>query len=569
MLGLLVFAAAVGAMGRLCTHEFIDWDDSATIYSNPRLNPPTWGTLKFYWTHGEYGLFIPGTYTVWAGLSAIARTAEEDTRGIRLNPHVFHTASVVLHGLAAMAVFGLLRRLKKLPDVACAIGAALYAVHPVQVESVGWVSGMKDVLCGLFSIVALWQYVASAQADTTRWRRIHFVIATLAFGWALVCKPTAMVVPAIAVALDWIVLRRDWRQALWATALWWPMALACMITARMQQTTLGAIPPALWLRPLIALDAIAFYLRQIVYPGTLAVDYGRTPEAALANGWVWWTWIVPVAVAGMLAWKPKRELIAAGLILVIGVSPVLGLTPFMFQFYSTVSDHYLYLAMLGPALALACVITHLPQRAVMGGAVGALVVLAALSVKQAGTWKDDEALYAQAIAVNPNSFMAYNNLGSAYTHAADVAMVGADVAEKVGDRDAAAAYRKQADAEYRAALAMFEKCAEARMKVNGGKDDFLKAHGNMAAINSRLGNNAQALHHRQRALAILLTYPREAQRDLAGLHFMIGQDLIKLGRAAEAIRAYDEALKMEPGDKMVIEARAKAQTLVSMQQEMK
>src|SRR5262245_17535649 len=150
-------------MGRMCSHEFIDWDDNMTITGNARMNPPTLATLKYYWTHGEYGLYIPGTYTVWAGLSAIARTAEEDTRGIRLNPLVFHTANVLLHATAALAAFALLIRLCRgdtgangrtatqgspLPAF---IGAALFAVHPLQVESVGWISGMKDVLCGLFS----------------------------------------------------------------------------------------------------------------------------------------------------------------------------------------------------------------------------------------------------------------------------------------------------------------------------------------------------------------------------------------------------------------------------------
>src|SRR6266540_2684926 len=107
---MLVGLIALLTMCRLCAYDFIDWDDSSTIYHNPRLNPPTGEALQFYWKHGEYGLYIPGTYTIWCGLAKIARMAEPDARGIQLNAHVFHTANVLLHAAAAVVVFLLLRR---------------------------------------------------------------------------------------------------------------------------------------------------------------------------------------------------------------------------------------------------------------------------------------------------------------------------------------------------------------------------------------------------------------------------------------------------------------------------
>jgi tetratricopeptide (TPR) repeat protein len=371
----------------------------------------------------------------------------------------------------------------------------------------------------------------------------------------------------MAVALDCIVLARGWRKVLLTTALWWPMALACMVMARMQQTTLGATPPALWVRPVIALDALAFYLKQIVAPITLAIDYGRTPEIVVMKGWLWWTWLIPAAVAALLVWRPRRELIAAAIILVIGVSPVLGFTPFMFQFYSTVSDHYLYLAMLAPALALAWMLTRLPQRGMIAAAVGAIVVLGAMSVRQAGTWRDNESLYDRAIAVNPDSFLAYNNLASAYAHAGDVAGVAAQVAARVPDVPAAKAYRAQAKQDYHTALALLEKGIATRRNASG-KDDYFKAHSNLASIHSILGHNEEALAHRRRAMEILLTYPPQARLEVPTGYCLIGQDLLKLGRAAEAAEAYETALRMEPDNRNAAEGRAKAlRALASMQSE--
>src|SRR5688572_9554470 len=158
-------------MSRIGANEFVDWDDSFTLYANAKMNPPTADTLRFYWTNAEHGLYMPATQTIWAGLARLAYHDQPDERGMRLSPRVFHMTSVVLHATAAVIAFLLLRRL--LPnEFAAAIGALLFALHPVQVESVAWVSGMKDLLCGLFSLVALWQYVMAVQSG----KRANFAI---------------------------------------------------------------------------------------------------------------------------------------------------------------------------------------------------------------------------------------------------------------------------------------------------------------------------------------------------------------------------------------------------------
>jgi hypothetical protein len=385
--------------------------------------------------------------------------------------------SVVLHATAAVIAFLLLRRL--LPnEFAAAIGALLFALHPVQVESVAWVSGMKDLLCGLFSLVALWQYVMAVQSG----KRANFAIATVAFAIAMLCKPAAMVLPALAGVIHITLLRGDWKTALTWTALWWPMAVVIMVVARMSQPI--TIPgPALWQRPLVALDALAFYLAKIVWPWELCIDYGRTPSAAALT--FWWTWLVPAAIAGVILWKPRRETIAAALIATICVAPMLGFTPFMFQIYSTVSDHYLYLAMLGPALLLAWVVTVKPAIA-RPAAVIVLGLLAFKSLAQQSNWRDDETLFSHTLATNPRSFMAANNLASAYQNTGNMLMFNAPLAEKLGDRATAAACRAQARENYTKAAEFYARSIAIRRELTNGVDNYANPHVGLAETLAKL-----------------------------------------------------------------------------------
>jgi tetratricopeptide (TPR) repeat protein len=590
LVGLIVFAAVFAGMSRICTHDFVDWDDAHTLYRNPRLNPVSEETLRFYWTHGEYGLYMPGTYTIWAGLAKLARTSEMDTRGVQLNPRVFHTVSVLLHAGAAVVMFLLLRRLLKgravgaletspltppLPsrgeecgswkmNIAAGMGALVFGLHPVQVESVGWASGMKDVLYGAFALVAVWQYLCAVQTESRRATMIHFVIATLAFVWALLCKPTAMVVPALVFVLDWLVLGRNWKIVLKWTAWWWPISLAWMVVARIAQPVVGQAGPSIAIRPLIALDAVAFYLGKVFWPWKLCIDYGRTPGVVQDHGWLWWTWIVPVIAAALIAWKRNKPLAAAGLLLVICVAPVLGLTPFLFQFYSTVSDHYLYLAMIGPAVAMAWVMVKWEQRAVRTIGFAVIGLLAVKSFSQSATWRDDESMFSHTIAINPNSFLAYNNLASAFSYGGDVMQSAATIANQVGDRRTAESYRKQATENYQRAGELFAEAIETRKSANRGVDDYLKAHGNLGGIYSRLGRHDEALWHRQKAIEIIVRFfPPAARRDLPELYCLSGQDLLALHRPKEAMRCFDEALKMEPANPIAKSAREKARGMMA------
>ena len=156
-IGVAVLALVV--MAPLCGHDFTNWDDDKTVRGNPDFNPPSFAGVTRYWREPFMDLYVPVTYMVWA---VVAGVAHEPSRG--LDPHVFHTFNVLLHAANAAMAFLLLRRLVGADRTWAAFaGAVLFAVHPVQVETVGWISGMKDLLCGLLTLVALWSYVAFAQ----------------------------------------------------------------------------------------------------------------------------------------------------------------------------------------------------------------------------------------------------------------------------------------------------------------------------------------------------------------------------------------------------------------------
>jgi tetratricopeptide (TPR) repeat protein len=582
--------------GGLFRAEFTSWDDYGTVARNAHIASPTADSLAWLWTHPHMDLYVPVTYTLWWALSALAGGP---------NAALFHGTNVALHAAAAVVLFLLIRRLgaKALPAF---LGAALFALHPVQVESVGWVSGLKDVLCGLLSLVSVWQYVKYATSDAvsetnprsprsviprepqategsrdgnsasplpevprsaslprdddlrqsggspnarTRdaWsdKRKHYAIAAAAFLLALLAKPTAVVVPAVAFVLDVLVLRRPVRRSVLALGPWLLPAAACLLwTKAVQPAHYAAASVPVQYRPLIAADALAFYLYKLAWPAQLAVDYGRTPERVLANGWLYYTWVAPAAVALLLLWRRRdRWLLAGAALFVLGLAPVLGLVRFDFQLISTTADHYLYLPMAGVALALAAVADRLSRRtpAGQGFTVAAVVVLLALAVRsavQTTHWHDTVALFQHNLDVNPNSWVSHNSLAAAYVeqgntaHAIDHARRAADLRQ-----DDARVWGTLASA-----LAMNNQLAEARdayRKALELEPNNARLHAALAGLLAQQNQLDPAMAHARRAIEL---DPSDAQ---ARLNY--GTMLAQSGKVDEGIEQLREATRLAPG----------------------
>src|SRR5688572_11068636 len=188
---LLLLVATAAVFGRVCWHEFTWWDDQMTLHHNPRYNPPSGPKIAETWLKPVDGLYVPVTYSYWGALAYAAELRQTDAFGIHLNPRVFHAGSLVLHLASAVVVFSILRLL--CGHVWAALGGAmLFALHPVQVEPVAWASGAKDLLCGLLSLCAIYQYILYARAETARKRWTYYVSGGVILVLAMLSKPLAM-----------------------------------------------------------------------------------------------------------------------------------------------------------------------------------------------------------------------------------------------------------------------------------------------------------------------------------------------------------------------------------------
>jgi hypothetical protein len=525
---IIIIAATLLVMGRLCFNDFVSWDDNRTVSQNPKLNPPTIQNVEYYWAHFEYRIYAPLTYTLWAVL-ALAAHIEPDRTGIALNPLIFHAANVLLHLLAALVVCRILF-LMRMHWFAAMCGSLIFAIHPLQVEAVAWVSGMKDLLSGLLALVALWQYLEFALADREgrrHWTPLALCIASMIL--AMFAKSAAATLPLAAVAIDRWILHRPWKSICASASLLVVVAIPFAVVASMAQVSSDLAPIPLWPRPLIVGDSLTFYLHKLVWPIKLCLDYGRTPWAVMRlarHPGIYVEMCIPLALGLSLFLLRKRAqtLIAAALVFVAGCLPTLGLATFATQFFSTTADHYLYWAMLGPAIAVAWVLTAWPDLATLRvGVIAAICVLGILSIRQGGFWQDDFSLMEHTAAVNPRSFVAFNNLGNAYYAQSNPAR----------------------------AAEMFRRAIEAR-------SDYSMAHSNLAAALRQLGQLDESTAELKRSIALQRPLdPRLRQSWVQDLNHL-GQNLLEQGKPASAAAALRESLDAKPNQPQTIDMLARA-----------
>ncbi len=510
------------------------WDDEANVASNPYFNPVTLANLAQFWHQPYERLYIPVCYTVWAMIAALQG-------GGPLTASAFHTANLFLHILSTLVVFVILKMLFSREWAACA-GALLFALHPIQVEAVSWITGMKDVLSGFLSLLALWQYLCCSKAKisletspTSRRNqpgaarnmtgnivskaRFHYAAATTAFILALLAKPAAVILPLAAWALDCWALKRPAKESAVPLGAWLLLALPVVLLTRaiQPQADLEFITP-LWLRPLIAADAMTFYFYKLLLPLSLAPDYGRLPEWVVRQEWLYFSWSVPAAAA-ILAWMGSHYrpwLMAAFAVFIVAILPVSGLVPFSFQNVSTVADRYLYIAMLGPALALSGFLAEHREKWWVAGTVAALGALALGSAVQTRLWQNNLTLFRHALKVNPQSWTAHYSLARALF--------------KQEKHDEAIAHFREA----------------ARLKPN-----FTNAHFSLAGLLAARGEFEEAIAAYRQALKI--------DPNFADGYYGMGNALALRGDLDAAMQEYRQALKINPNRSDIYFSLANAQ----------
>jgi tetratricopeptide (TPR) repeat protein len=566
-----------------CVHDFTDWDDQINVTHNPYLNPPSLAGLAYFWPHPYSHEYIPLSYTVWWVLAHMARLETPDAAGVWLDPYIFHTANLLVHMATCLIAYQLLARLsgRRWPAFA---GALLFAIHPVQVEAVAWVTGMKDVLCGMFSLIALWQYVVFAQSRGESKKAdgswLHYALATLAFVAALLAKTSAVTVPLLGLILDRWILRRSWRSIVPSLLPWGAIMGVFILIGLVSQHAAATFGGPVWARPIIAADSLAFYIYKIAFPLKLGVIYDHAPSTVLHHAWGWLAWLIPLALAiAAYAYRRRYSWILASVALLLAAPlPVLGLVSFEFERYSTVADRYIYVGMLGPALALTFLLTSV--RGVKWLALICGIWLAALGAgayAQTRTWQDSATLFAHAIAVNPRSPVAYVHLSAAMrssdrpdeaealarrsialdpNQVSAYLLLGSILQQKGRPAEEEEVYRQaiQNDPTDAAALADLAAVLAENPRPNKNQrlaeaaslcrraiaiaPDSISAHQVLAGVLDAEGDLAGAIDEAETAIRM---NPNDAQ-----LRVILGRLLVRNGRRADAAEQFSIALRLDP-----------------------
>lgn len=423
----------------------------------------------------------------------------------------YHLINILLHASSAF-LFGLLLRRLSVPGAWLA--ACLFAVHPIEVESVAWMTELKNTLSGFFYLFAAHAYLRFDEKRQTRF----YVIAIGVFVLALMSKTVTATLPgALLVVFWWQRGRIDWRRDVVPLVPFFILGLSGgLATAWIERTLLGAQGAEFQIsaiqRGLIAGRVIWFYLGKQLWPSTLIFMYSRwrvSPQE-------WWQYLFPAAaialVAGAWWWRTRSRAPLAFILLYIGaLFPALGffnVYPFR---YSYVADHFQYLAGLPTFAAVAAVITLLTSRWITSPSSRAALIfvlcapLAALSWFQARHYVDATTLWNVTLARNPDCWMCHSNLA----------------AEQV---DKGPEHFEDAIAHLQTALRLYPASAP--------------AHNTLGLVYQRMGRLDEAL-----------TEAREAVRldpDLAEAHYNLALDHQLQGELDAAIESYNECLRLDP-----------------------
>ena len=534
----LILAAVTISAYRPAWNGGFLWDDDVYITNNELLTARD-GLRRIWFSLDSPSQYFPLVYTTFR--------AEHALWG--LNPTGYHWVNLVLHLSNALLVWLVLARLK-IPGAWLA--GAIFALHPVQVESVAWITERKNVLMGFFFLLTLLAWIAFVDGKTKR-RWLFYGLALILNLFALSAKTTACTLPAALFLILWLQRKPiDWKRiiqivpflilgiAMGVLAMWWE---------RYHQGTSRAVFAFLTPieRVLVASRAVWFYLSKLIWPSNLTFIYPRwdiTPTHLLNYTWLLVGVLVCVAIYFLRRYLGRGVEVAA-VFFVATLSPVLGFIMLYTFRYTFVADHYQYLACIGPiALASAGLINLADtfgnrRTIILGVALCVVAVLGTVTWRQAAMYGNIETLWRTTLARNPGCWMAHNNLG--------IVLFGKGHLD-----DAIAHYRRTLemqpnfwDADYNLGTALLGKgqvdeaifyCDKA-VTMQPGDPDAQVALANALLQKRRIDD---AIVHYQKAVSI--------RPDYFLARYGLGHALLEKGELDNAIEHSRAALSIQPND---------------------
>ena len=565
------------AFGGTLNHEFLNYDDNEYVYENPEV-------AAGLSVHGILWAFTHTYAANWHPLTAISHMLDCQIYG--LHPWGHHLTNVVLHAAGAILLFLALLKLTK-PVVAVdqrrpakmrsavssglsdtiwpsAFVAALFAIHPLRVESVAWISERKDVLSGVFFMLTLLAYASYVRKRSTG--RYLLVVLFLALG--LLSKPTLVTLPFVLLLLDYWPLGRfsseSFKQLAWEKVPLFVLSVASCVATVIAQSRALELARSLTLPQRLVNAVLSYnsYLAQLFYPARLAVMYPYPSNVSVLYQFLPAFLFLLIISILFFRWRTKYPFLLVGWLWFLGtLVPMIGLMQVGSQAHA---DRYTYLTQIGLYIlvtwtAIIAFGKSRPGRIFLI-TFGLLVVsaLTVLSRQDTSAWKNTITLWNQALTNTSNNAIAHNNLGHALTLKkefapallqfreairlrSDYAEAYNNLANALLDSDQVSQRGKPVDPEHitiKPNDAVLDEAIENYKKALAVKPSFADAWTNLGTAFMQKGEMEEAIADYRKALEIAPELP-EANGNF-------GNALLQTGKYDQAIDYYERALRLKP-----------------------
>jgi tetratricopeptide (TPR) repeat protein len=549
--------------GQTLSYDFVNYDDKTYVYGNPLVS----AGLSF---HGLLRALVDTQTNNWHPLTLISHMIDCQLYDLKAGGH--HFTNVFLHTIAAVLLFFWLRNVtgkgQSGSDWSSAFVTALFAIHPLRVESVAWIAERKDVLSAVFFFLTLGAYVRYVRARSFG----RYLTMSISFACGLMSKPMLVTTPVVLLLLDYWPLNREQRTEVggqkFKAEIWWKLiveklplfalsaasSLAALALQVQSSESVGQLPFGWRLEN--AIVTYVTYIWQMFWPANLAVFYPH-PDNRLA------LWQVMLAAAFLIAmtWvaftlrRNRPYLLVGWLWYLIMLLPVIGIVEVGLQGHA---DRYTYLPHVGLYIALTWLVSDvarsLPHRkeilAIVGG--GIVIILSACAWKQTTYWRDSETLWTRALAVTEGNDIALTNMGV--------------FLKDRGQLDGALSYFERALAvrsssehhHYRLSLAIIhdnlgevqahkgqlDDAAGNFSRAISYRPDYPDAHYNLGVLLFRKGDYDGAIEQFRTTLSISPNDP--------GTNAMLGNALVQKGLLREAADHYRKTLESEPESQLAL-----------------
>ena len=531
--------------GQTLRHDFVNYDDDAYVYQNPAvMGGLTRGGVRWALTFGGIGHWHPVTW--------FSHMLDYQLFGLWAGGH--HLTSVILHAAAAVLLFLALKEMTG-SIWRSALVAAVFAIHPQRVESVAWIAERKDVLSGLFFIATIFAYTRYVRAAPSLAR---YAVVVVLFALGLMSKGMLVTLPFVLLLLDYWPLQRlrletvgaiaqpEVRARLWRLIaekipLFVLSAMSVIMTTLSPEKVAAAEQLPLMTRLSSAFVSYVIYMKQMIYPAGLTLPYFDPP-----GGFPLWhvigavALLIAISAVALASWR-KHPYLLVGWLWYIGMMvPVIGVV--QISYYAR-ADRYTYLPQIGLYVIVIWGAADLLGRWRAGryvGPIAALLLLVALIPRahaQTSLWRDSQTLWTHALKVDPDNYVAHNNLGlfvgsngnleTALTHfrrALEIRPMYVEAVNNIGTALSRMGRTREAIVEYEKALEL--------------RPDLPEMQNNLATALAQSGRVGESIPHFRKAL--------ELSPQFAGAHANLGSALLLAGDADEALPHLRRAVELTP-----------------------